>query len=156
MLNLGVPLDDCAGLKSNAPSDADVAKELCNGIRLAIREEQSIGSYLFVPECRVLLQKSTTADQNDKIVVYNSFSKFKAYKVDNIQTDDIKISALTPSQEATKKKLTFKNDQYTSQSLIVLHDTTYLEGLTPYKQSIFKSKDTKELMDLAETSVSDY
>ena len=109
-----------------------------------------------MPECRVIEQKSDTADENDKIVVYNSFSKFKAYKVDNIDTDNIKISDLNPSQEATKKKLTFKNDQYTSQTLIVLHDTTTLKGLTPYKQFIFKTKDTKDLLDLGETSVGEY
>ena len=84
--------------------------ELCSGIHLAILEEQSIGNYLFVPECRVLLQKSDNADENGRVVIFNSFSKFKAYRLDDVDTDNLKISDLKSSSVATKKKLTFKND----------------------------------------------
>lgn len=99
-----------AGVEAGGLTDKEFIDELCNGIRLAILEEQQIGNYLFVPECRVLIQKSDNKDDNGDVVVYNSFSKFKSYRLDDADTDKIKMTELKSSQEATKKKLTFKND----------------------------------------------
>ena len=82
------------GVVAGGLSDKELIDELCNGIRLAILEEQSIGNYLFVPDCRVLVQESSVDDDNGRVVVYNSFSKFQAYRLDNIDADKLKIADL--------------------------------------------------------------
>lgn len=52
--------------------------------------------------------------------------------------------------------MTFKNDQYTAQSLVVLHDAVNLKGLVPFKQYVFKTKEEGGLLDLPENSISGY
>ena len=81
-------------MAADGVTNAEMAKELCNGFRMAILEEQSIGSYLFVPDCRILLQESENEDDNGRVVVYNSFSKFQAYRIDNLDVDKLKIADL--------------------------------------------------------------
>lgn len=76
-----------------------------------------------------------------RVLVYNSFEKYKAVKLeDNTPTEDLDIVKLLNMKTMSDTKMLFKNDQFTSQSLLILHNTKNLKKVTPYKQYIFSSE----------------
>lgn len=85
-------LKDNAGVTTNAISDEVMSRELCNGMRLAIREETATGTMVYVADCRVIQLESDSESMNGRIVVYNSFEKFNTVKLgSNTATEDIKV-----------------------------------------------------------------
>lgn len=109
--------------------------------------------------------QSDDSSENGRVVVYNSFEKFKAVKVSltSKPTESLKVKDLLKATSSSQSQLTFKKDQYTSQSLLILHDDVNLKGVTPYAQYIFSSKNSKdtktttdELINLSAGGVNSY
>ena len=141
-----IAFDNVDDLKDNAGddamSDADFSQALCNGIRMALRQDTKDETTIFLPACRVIKLKSTKKEMNQRILVVNTFEKYKTVKLKkaDADTDKLKIADLLALSKVDQTKMTFKNDQETSQSLLILHDSTSLKDVTPYKQYIFSSE----------------
>ena len=110
------------GVVASGLTESEFVEELCSGLGIAILEEQSIGNYLFVPECRVLEQESENEDENDRVVVFSTFSSYTAYKVDDFDINTLSLKDLKQLNSTAKKDLKLKNDQYTAQSVLILHN----------------------------------
>lgn len=78
-----------AGVVADGISEEQFVNELCSGLTFAILEEQAIGNYIFVPQCKVLVQESENDDDDGRIVVFNSLKSAKAYRVDNFDIDKL-------------------------------------------------------------------
>ena len=110
-------LVDKGGVLADGLDDDELTKQLCNGVRLAIREDTQVESFIYLPSCRVFTVKSDEDNEADDqasehLVIYNSFEEFKVWKMDlDTPTESLTVPQIeNDGTSSSRQSLEFKND----------------------------------------------